>query len=433
MKTHLGDIRIFDQSAVVEVRTKVLGLTSAFGFGAAMSTRMATTLSDLVRQLLQNAEPGSMFVDLEDGQGHLVLGLRFLTSGPIQITPALREVFDDVRQLTNGDSVKEISLRKTIRNLPGSLTPEFLDFQRDRICLKSRAALLEELREKNQQLEQYNAHLEDLVRERTNELERTNHRMQRDLDAGAEYVARLIPEPMSGPISTDWRYVPSEELGGDAMGYHWIDRDHLAIYLLDVTGHGIDSALLAVSIINVIRGASLPGADFRKPSEVLKQLNESFTMDMHGNKLYTMWYAVFHRPTRTLTWGGGGHPEALLYVKDSREPVRLASGGPLMGMIDWPHFETQSMVIESPSSLFLYSDGVFEIHKQDGNEWTFEEFIEFMNLPVPQGDNKMDDLYRYVRELCGCEQLGDDFSILEVRFDLPDEPEDGLHGAGSAI
>ncbi|QDU78230.1 Phosphoserine phosphatase RsbP [Bremerella volcania] len=433
MRTHLGDVRIFDQSAVVEVRSKVLSLTAAFGFGSAMSTRMATILSDLVRQLLKNSEPGSMFVDLEDMQGQLILGLRFLTSETIQISPALHDVFDDVRQLANGDAVREISLRKMIRNMPGSLTPEFLDFQRDRISLKSRAALLEELREKNQQLERYNAHLEDLVRERTNELELTNQRMQRDLDAGAEYVARLIPEPITGQISIDWRYVPSEELGGDAMGYHWIDPDHMAIYLLDVTGHGIDSALLAVSIINVVRGASLPGADFRNPSEVLKRLNQSFTMDMHGNKLYTMWYGVFHRPSRTLTWGGGGHPDALLYVKDSREPIRLASQGPLMGMIEWPHFETDSIVIESPSSMFLYSDGVFEIHKEDGNEWTFEEFVDFMNQPVPKGDTKMDDLYRYVRELCGCEHLGDDFSILELRFNLRDEHFDGVHGAGAAI
>lgn len=433
MKTHLGDVRIFDQSAVVEVRTKVYGLASAFGFGSSMATRMASTLSDLVRQLLDNQDPGALYVDLEDAQGHLVLDLRFLTSEGVLLSSGIREVFDDVWQSTNGSAVKEIKLRKTIRNLPGSLTPEFLDRQRNRICLKSRAALLEELREKNQQLEKYNAHLEELVRERTNELELTNQRMQRDLDAGAAYVARLIPEPITGPISIDWRYVPSEELGGDAMGYHWIDPDHMAIYLLDVTGHGIDSALLAVSIINVIRGASLPGADFRNPSEVLKRLNQSFTMERHDNKLYTMWYGVFHRPSRTLTWGGGGHPDALLYEKGSSEPIRLSSGGPLMGMIDWPHFETQSMVIQSPSSLYLYSDGVFEIHKEDGMEWTFDEFVQFMNAPIPKGDTKMDDLFRYVRELCGCEQLADDFSILEIRFNLPHEHGVVIGDAGAAI
>ncbi|GAA4431067.1 PP2C family protein-serine/threonine phosphatase [Bremerella cremea] len=419
MKTQLGDIRLFDESAIVEVRRKILGLGAAFGFSSAMATRMATSLSDLVRQLLTHPVPGCLFVHVEEAHADLVLGLQFLTSKHTRLSTALYEIFDEVHQYASGEEAQEIVFRKQVTNFSGSLSSQFLDRQREAINMRSRAALLEELREKNQQLERYNAHLEELVRERTQELERTNERMQRDLDAGADYVARLIPEPASGPIAIDWRYVPSEDLGGDAMGYHWIDDDHMAIYLLDVTGHGIDSALLAVSIVNVVRGASLPGADFRNPSEVLQGLNESFTMDRHGNKLFTMWYGVFHRPTQTLHWGGGGHPSVLLYESDSCKPIRLASDGPLMGMIDWPHFETHCIEVPSPSRLFLFSDGVFEIHKKDGEEWTFDEFVTFMNQPVEPGRSKMDELYRHVRHLTGSNKLADDFSILEVRFDLP--------------
>ena len=70
----------------------------------------------------------------------------------------------------------------------------------------------------------------------------------------------LIPAPWAGPVAIDWRYVPSSNLGGDTIGYHWLDDDHLALYLIDVTGHGLDSALLAVTVTNVIRTRSLAGA-----------------------------------------------------------------------------------------------------------------------------------------------------------------------------
>ncbi|MBI1248772.1 SpoIIE family protein phosphatase [bacterium] len=428
MKTNLGDIRIFDESAVVEVRTKMLGLGLAFGFGPDVSMRMATLLSDLVRQLVMHREPGSLFIHVEHSGGCAVLGFRFLTSEAVCLSPRLREFFDEVLQVSDGQEIHEIALSRYLREFSGVLTSDFLDKQRERICLKSRVALLEELREKNKQLERYNAHLEELVRERTKELERANHRMQRDLNAGADYVSRLIPDPVDGQISIDWRYVPSEELGGDAMGYHWIDPDHLAIYLLDVTGHGIDSALLAVSIVNVIRGATLPETDFRHPSEVLAHLNDSFTMDRHGNKLFTIWYGVFHRPTHRLTWGGGGHPDALYYDDEANKPIRLASSGPLMGMIDWPHFETQSIVVNSPSRFYLFSDGVFEIHQKNQSEWTFDQFVMYMNQPVLNGESKMDALYQYVRQLSGKDQLTDDFSILEIRFDLPSGPTNHLGG-----
>ncbi len=417
MRTHLGEIRIFDQSAVIEVRTKILGLASAFGFNSSLATRMATSLSELVRQLLLHQEPGCLVVDLDELYGEIALSLRFVIPQAMPVPNVVREVFDDAQLLECDNSREEIRLRKSLPNLPGSLSPEFLEMQRSRISMKSRAALLEELREKNQQLEKYNAHLEELVRERTNELEAANQRMQRDLDAGAEYVARLIPAPIQGPITINWRYLPSAELGGDTMGYHWIDSDHLAIYLLDVTGHGIDSALLAVSIINVVRSVNLPGVDFRHPGQVLKQLNDSFTMEKHDNKMFTMWYGVFHQPSRTLTWGGGGHPDALLYEPGSSEPILLASGGPMMGMIEWPEFETFSHVIEFPSRLYLFSDGVHEIHIENGGEWTFAEFIQFMNSPAPAGENKMDHLFHHVQKLSGAKQLSDDFSILEICFD----------------
>jgi len=45
----------------------------------------------------------------------------------------------------------------------------------------------------------------------------------------------------------------SAQLGGDGLGYHWIDSERFAFYLLDVSGHGVKSALLAVSIIDTLR------------------------------------------------------------------------------------------------------------------------------------------------------------------------------------
>ena len=72
-----------------------------------------------------------------------------------------------------------------------------------------------------------------------------------------------------------------------------MDEDHLALYLIDVTGHGLDSALLSVTISNVIRAGSLPGADMRRPDQVLARLNETFQGQQHGYKFFTIWYGVY--------------------------------------------------------------------------------------------------------------------------------------------
>ena len=84
-----------------------------------------------------------------------------------------------------------------------------------------------------------------------------------ELAKAAAYVQSLLPKPQAGPIHTDWVFVPSAALGGDAFGYHWLDDDHFALYLLDVCGHGIGAALHSVSVLNVLRAQTLPATDFQ--------------------------------------------------------------------------------------------------------------------------------------------------------------------------
>ena len=88
--------------------------------------------------------------------------------------------------------------------------------------------------------------------ERNQILEQLNE----ELAEAADYVKSMLPEPISeGPVKTDWKFVPSTSLGGDAFGYHWIDGDHFAIYLLDVSGHGVGAALLSVSVMRALHSA----------------------------------------------------------------------------------------------------------------------------------------------------------------------------------
>ena len=124
--------------------------------------------------------------------------------------------------------------------------------------------------------------------------ELSGDQMRKEFADGVAYVRGCIPPPMQGKVSVGKRhYIPSSTLGGDTIGYHWIDDDHLALYLVDVTGHGLDSALLSISMNNVIRSGSLPGTDMGRPDQVLASLNESFQGRQHSNKFFTIWYGVY--------------------------------------------------------------------------------------------------------------------------------------------
>jgi sigma-B regulation protein RsbU (phosphoserine phosphatase) len=249
-------------------------------------------------------------------------------------------------------------------------------------------------------------------------IEAHRQRLAAQIEAAEKYVRKLLPAPLVGQVATQWTYVPCTDLGGDTFGYHWLDERRFCMYLIDVSGHGLDSALLSVTVMNVLRSRALGIADFGQPGQVLGALNDAFPMEEYGDKFFTIWYGVYDKETSTLSYAGAGHPPPLLFGSDGAPPQQLAGDGPMIGAMPWPEFQTDHQQIAPGSRLYLYSDGVHEIHKADGGEWAFDDFVDFMGRPGAAGEEPIADrLLRHVRELHGEETLDDDFSMLEVRFE----------------
>ncbi|MDD5204867.1 MAG: SpoIIE family protein phosphatase [Desulfobacterales bacterium] len=236
------------------------------------------------------------------------------------------------------------------------------------------------------------------------------------LASAAEYVVSLLPRTLKeGNIRTDWRYFPSAQLGGDSLGYHWIDEHHFAMYLLDVCDHGVGPALLSVSVLNVLRSQTLPHTDFRNPEEVLARLNETFPMEKQNNLFFSLWYGVFNKATGKITYGCAGHPPALL-MSSASETKDLGTKNMFIGGMPDITYTSESVNLEMPSRLYIFSDGIFEIAKTDGTMWSFEEMKGFLEAPAMDETPEMDRLYSFVREMHGGEGLDDDFSMLKIEF-----------------
>src|SRR3954467_9386705 len=174
--------------------------------------------------------------------------------------------------------------------------------------------------------------------------------LAKDVAQAAKYVYSLLPEKLTkGDIRTDWRFIPSAELGGDSFGYDWLDDDHFAFYLLDVSGHGVGAALLSVSALNALRSQSLPQTDFRQPGQVLAALNRAFQMDQQNGLYFTIWYGIYQKSTLRVDYSGGGHPPALLMTGPTAEQAVmqvLDSKGPMIGAVNDLEYESGSTTLE---------------------------------------------------------------------------------------
>jgi len=259
------------------------------------------------------------------------------------------------------------------------------------------------------------------VEKRLQEQEQIHYQaMMAELSKAADYARSLLPAPMSGEVEGVWCFHPSEQLGGDAFGYYWIDPDHLAIYLLDVCGHGVGAALLSVSVLNALRAQTLAGVDFRDPAAILGALNHSFRMDEQNNLYFSAWYGVYRRKTRELVYASGGHPPAILIGPDSGGaatvvPLRIEPVPPAVGCLDEVVYRNVLQNIIPGSRLLVFSDGVFEIFGPDEKVGTWEEFFASFNSPQTR-NLRPEERLKIARQTRGKDLLEDDFSLVELRF-----------------
>lgn len=243
--------------------------------------------------------------------------------------------------------------------------------------------------------------------------------LRQELAEAASYVYSLLPEPLGGELTSQWRFVPSAQLGGDAFGHEWLDDDHMAVYLLDVCGHGVGSAMLSISVMNVLRSRSLPFVDFRNPGAVLAALNTAFPMETQSDRFFTIWYGVYRKSTRELVYASGGHPPAvLLDDAEAETPTvsQLATGGMIVGMMPDLEYETRRHQVNGLAKLYLFSDGIYEVTTSTGEALPFRDFVGLLVESHAKKPSALDATLSNLRLKTKRESFEDDVSIVEVVF-----------------
>jgi serine phosphatase RsbU (regulator of sigma subunit)/DNA-binding response OmpR family regulator len=265
-----------------------------------------------------------------------------------------------------------------------------------------------------------NSRLYMLAQHQKDAAEKARLALQTELKEASNYVQALLPAPKSESIfSIDWRFLPCSELGGDSFGYHWIDNDHFAIYLVDVAGHGVGAALLSVSVINQLRSQAVTGTDFREPRQVLNMLNNAFPGEKQNHMFFTIWYGVYNKNSKKIVYSSGGHPPALI-LSTSREKIteaqQLMTPNLAIGVLQDYQFQQEEIELTGPSRLYIFSDGVFEITKEDGQICDLKSFFNFLSTVSDQNTSCLDRLVEHAKEMNGMPEFEDDYTIIEITF-----------------
>ncbi|GAA4904100.1 PP2C family protein-serine/threonine phosphatase [Ferrimonas pelagia] len=271
--------------------------------------------------------------------------------------------------------------------------------------------------------------------ELNNELNQQNERLtkayaqiKKDLLMAAEMHSSLLPTHSELP-GTEFAWICncSAYLGGDMFDYQRLDENTIAFYLLDVSGHGIPSALLSFTLKYAMspsqKGATLlkrfisrpPHYEILQPVEVVSKLNERYMSQGNSTQYFTMIYALLNVKTGRVTVCQAGHP-GLLHQTKTSTTERSMNGFPV-GMLPDVEYEQFEFDLSPGDRLFIFSDGVTECFSPSKEEFGTERLIRTINDNHHLG---IDDQAKLVEQTLISwnrgDQFDDDVSFLALEW-----------------
>jgi sigma-B regulation protein RsbU (phosphoserine phosphatase) len=259
-------------------------------------------------------------------------------------------------------------------------------------------------------------------------------KMKRDLEAASRIQQAFLPaRDIAVPGARfAWQYVPCDELAGDTLNVVPLDDDHVAVYVLDVSGHGVPAALLSVTLSRFLSGDSRSSplwredgtakrCRFSSPLEVVDELARSFPYDPDTLQYFTLAYGVLDLTQNEFRYVSAGHVPPIR-VREGAEPILIGSTGPPVGVLPTDilpsTYEEGVIDLEPGDRLYLYSDGIPEAHSPEREEYGEERLAqELTRLFDHDLAESIPEIVRIVGGWRDASVFEDDVTILAVELE----------------
>jgi sigma-B regulation protein RsbU (phosphoserine phosphatase) len=264
------------------------------------------------------------------------------------------------------------------------------------------------------------------------ELQAKNLQMEDDLKMAREIQLTMLPQqypmflrPGGAPSDTVFqfthRYLPTGSVGGDFFTVSALSDSLAGVFLCDVAGHGVRSALVTAMIRALVEELKPAAAD---PGQFLTKLNNDLCAILkHAGTplLTTAFYLVADGQTGRMRYANAGHPKPIHLRRVERQAVPLlnASGKshPALGLLEAALYPSSELTLAPHDMLLLYTDGLVEVQDKQGELYTAQLLLSAiqkrLSLPAPQ---LFDELLDEIRHFASDEQFTDDVCLVGMDF-----------------
>ena len=252
------------------------------------------------------------------------------------------------------------------------------------------------------------------------ELQRKQALIDEDLKAAAAIQRSLLPEGHHSipNLRVAWRFNPCERIGGDIFNIQRVDENQAGLYMLDVCGHGVPAALIAVAASQFLagpRGLLSGGCQLTSPETVLNHLDEAFPFERFDSYFTIVCLSIDLR-RGTLAYGGAGHPPPVL-LRSNGDLKVLDYRGPVIGYGPDQPYGQKALGLEAGDKIVLYTDGLTENRGRGGRAFGRDRFYALLRRTLHR---PVEDIVEAVHAEAGRFLEGvapdDDISLLGVEY-----------------
>jgi sigma-B regulation protein RsbU (phosphoserine phosphatase) len=282
---------------------------------------------------------------------------------------------------------------------------------------------------------------EDQIRRATGELSRSreelrakNLLMEENLRMAREIQTAMMPEqypvfpkgvpPEKSAFRFVHRYQPAESVSGDFFSVSALSDNEAAIFICDVTGHGVRAALVT-AMIRALAEELKPLA--RDPGMFLRKLNSDLCniLKTTGSPmLTTAFYMVADWTTGVMRFANAGHPKPLFIRRSAArvEPLVNVTGQsqPALGLFDDPPYQTTELTLTPDDFVMLFTDGLYEVQGLNEELYSQERLMmDLQDLLTRSNAELFDELLEAIRAFSVSHEFDDDVCIVGMEFTPP--------------
>jgi serine phosphatase RsbU (regulator of sigma subunit) len=242
-------------------------------------------------------------------------------------------------------------------------------------------------------------------------------RNKKELEQARIVQEKLLPEklPCNDFLQSFAFYIPVDEVGGDYYDLFVLKEGIYAVFIADVSGHGVSAALVMSATKILLK--TYASADLT-PSQTLRKINEVLVNHFPTNHFVTAFYAVIDTNKRNITYTCAGHCPILLFNKETKEYMQFQSDGFFVGMfpeLDLPDHEYKYS--KGKNRLLLYTDGVVDSSNKEKMQYGLIRLKTIVNKTLEKSAKEtVDEVMNNLCKFIGKTDIADDMTLFIVDF-----------------